>query len=612
LFLIYCSFQRLTMDSMPCSACCNDNVALGKVDQLLKQSNMPYNHTYVIDNVFNIVPELCGMLLPDSSHSSNVELIIELIQILPEICPPKELYVALLEQMDTFKDDLIYFVLLLPLGKCIQKLPSKKHQSLAMALETLTAHIMTLPTPAEPTECVLTLPSGLDAVEQRLAKSVGALLDFVAPFVDDVLRLNSSKRCQTSAVRHVFDITRCVLQLLGEPLSSVNLCESVEEGSNVKSPCRECAERCLSLLVQLHPDVIKLIVDASDHKETIERQQRRSQLASGDLLADETEELCNVEQPLSTIGLAVMLYLVHGEKIFTESIPQVYQHCYLLELNLHLVQLLLTGHTVAAVHKGIILGLSLFTNVGTKSLDASVLEHEKMFGVLEAVVAVMTSSRVKEVSQSAIQLLHTILKSFSAAGRSRLLEFLLVSCANKNAHGHAISLLKDEIDEALNSRDVSPPSFLAGNSLKHLLLKVFEAVPGGYRSNLLTSLSDLVMAALNLLRYLVIRDSYSQNSTGIWDLLATIEEQFLQPLRVGIVFCRSDINAEMQKLSTSEQNNQHSRDGADAVVEYNIGDESVPDLTVDQQKEAMNSALISLDMMESVRCRVQQLIDSAQ
>jgi len=68
----------------------------------------------------------------------------------------------------------------------------------------------------------------------------------------------------------------------------------------------------------------------------------------------------------------------------------------------------------------------------------------------------------------------------------------------------------------------------------------------------------------------------------------------------------------MQKLSTSEQNNQHSRDGADAVVEYNIGDESVPDLTVDQQKEAMNSALISLDMMESVRCRVQQLIDSAQ
>ena len=233
-----------------------------------------------------------------------------------------------------------------------------------------------------------------------------------------------------------------------------------------------------------------------------------------------------------------------------------------------------------------------------------------MLSLLEAVVTVMTSARVKEVSQSAIQLLHTVLKSFSDTGRSRLLEFLFVSCSNENVQGHAISLLKDEINEALSCHEMS--SFFAGNSLKHLLLKVFESVTGGYRSNLMTSLSDRVMAALNLLRYLVIRDPCKENLTGIWDLMSGIEETFLKPLRTGIVLCRTDVNAEIQKLEENENPStgkpQASSDGH-KVVEFSIGDQSMPDLTTDQQKEAMRSALISLDMMESVLCRIEQLID---
>jgi len=599
----------MTMDAMQCNGC-NDVDVNSEVDQLLMLLNMPYDHKYLSDHTCDMVPGLCEMLLPDSSHSSDFTLVLELIQLLPEVCSSKELFVILLEQMDTFKEDEIFFALLPPLGTCIQKLPSKKHLSLAAALETLAAHISTLPTPDEPSECILSLPSGYGVVEQRLAKAVTALLDFITPFVSEVFHLSVSERCQPSVIRQIFDITRCLLGLLDVPLSCVNLCESGEEGDCSKTPCRECAERCVSLLVRLQPDIIKLIADATQHREAIELQHninmQNQQFVSGDLLSDEVEQLYNTEQPLPSAGLAVLLYLVHGKKICTDSIPQVYRHHYLLEFNLHLVQTLLTGHAVAIIQKGIILGLSLFTSIGIKNLDGSMFEHQQMHGLLEAVVHAMTSSCVKEVSQSAIQLLRTILKSFNAAGRFRLLEFLFGSCGNENVQGLAISLLKDEVNEALASGET--PLFFAGNSLKHFLLKVFDQVPGGYRSNLLTSLSDRVMAALNLLRYLVIRDPCKRNLTGIWDLLSCIENNFLQPLRTGIVLCRTDVNAELQKLENTSSGKLQAADDGTKVVEFNIGDQYMPDLTTEQRKEAMHSALVSLDMMESVLCRVEQLI----
>ena len=598
------------MDTVPCGI---DTDVNGKVDQMLMLLNVPYDRVYLVDHTYDVVPGLCEMLLQDSSHCSDVTAVLELIHLLPKICPPKELFVVLLEQLDTFKDDAIFLALLPPLCVCIQKLPSKKHLSLAAALETLTAHITTLPTPDEPSECILTLPSGSCVVEERLAEAVRALLDFIVPFVDEVLQLSVSKRCQPSVVRQVGDITRCLLALLSQPLSRVNLSDSVHEGNTSKTSCRECAERCVSLLVRLHPDVIKLIVDTVEQNETIERQRsinvRNRQLASGDLLPDEAEELYSLEEPLSLVGLAVLLYLVHGEKICSDSIPRVYQHRYLLEFNLHLVQMLLSAPAVAVIHKGIVLGTSLFNDIGVKNLDGSMLEHEKMFCLVEAVVAAMTNALVKEVSQSAVRLLRTVLKSFSAVGRNRLLEFLIVSCSDENVRGHAVLLLKDEIDEALSSGETS--SFFAGGLVKHLLLKVYEPVPGGYRSNLLTSLSGRVMSALNLLRYLVIRDPRRENLTGMWDLLSSIEENFMQPLRVGIVLCRTDVTVEIQKLESGQRTSADQQPGGDVdEVEFSIGDQSMPALTTEQQKEAMHSALISLDMMESVRCRVEQLIDT--
>jgi len=611
--VVYARFCRLMkMDVAPANDCCYSDVS-SEVDRLLMLLDIQYDHAYLLDHTCDTVPGLCEMLSPDSSHSCDVTLVLKLIQLLPELCPPKELFVVLLEQMDTFKDDEMFFALMPPLGICIQKLPSKRHLSLAAALETLSAHITTLPAPEEPSECVLSLPSGFGIVEQRLAKAVDALLDFTAPFVNEVSQLSISRRCQPSIGRQSLDITRCLLGLLCGPLSHVNLCESVEEDDSAKMSCCKCAERCVSLLVQLQPDIIKLISDAIEHAESIKRQQkvdvRNRKGARGDLPSDEVEELYNVEEPLPIVGLSVLLYLVYSEKICTDSIPQVYRHRYLLEFSLELVHTLLTGHSVAIIQKGIILSSSLFTDVSINSLDVSIFEHEKMISLLEAVLAAMTSARVKEVSQSAIRLLHTILKSFNASGRSRLLEYLFASCSNENIRGHAISLLKDEIDEALCSSETS--SFLVGNSLRHLLLKVFEPVPGGYRHNLLTSLSDRVMAALNLLRYLVIRDTFKDNLTGIWDLLPHIEETFLQPLRTGIVLCRTDVNAEIQKLERGGRKSndmERNPDDRDKVVEFNIGDKCMPDLSPEQQKDAMHSALISLDMMESVLGRVEQLI----
>ncbi|CAM9205684.1 unnamed protein product [Lampetra planeri] len=146
-------------------------------------------------------------------------------------------------------------------------------------------------------------------------------------------------------------------------------------------------------------------------------------------------------------------------------------------------------------------------------------------------------------------------------------------------------------------------SWFEGVHLLPLLRLVFT-LPDGPETDLLQYL-DRLMEALNLLRYLVIRDKVTENQTGIWTELYRIEDTFVQPLRVGLNMSRAHYEKELSDTVETKKTKAKEK----SVASVFVGGDKLPNLTSDSQIQALHSALHTFDMMESVLVRIEELIE---
>jgi hypothetical protein len=479
--------------------------------------------------------------------------------------------------------------------------------------------------PEESTDCVELLPEGVTDVERRVAAVASVLLDFVQPFVGEVSwRLRRTRIDRFDGFeRQAADVTRYLLKILGGALTSVGLSSRRASGTGKEqTECGSCAERCVRLLLEIHPDVVKLLTGAAEENEANERRRsdallRRQraaaagggeQLPDGEDGSDELETLLNNDDLVSDTGLSMLAYMVFSERVGIEGLPQVYSHQYLVTLALCHVGRLMSDNRSAVVMKGIVLGSSLLVNVEARSLESHLLEMDEMMLVIRSVVRAMVGSRVKEVCQSAIRLLTAFLKAFNRDGRCRLLEFLLSGHAHQNVRGHAVVLVKDEIDELLRERVCSAAGDVIQSMLHRLQRPIFCVPPDGFRAKLLTDERERVMAALNLLRYLLIRDSPVENLSGIWSIMDTVVGTFIRHVRDGVTLARGDVLAEIRLLESEQSSETCARKKSACPVHLCVNSQSFDDLDSEQRMEMMNVGLINLDMAESVLIRVEELI----
>lgn len=598
---------------------------LDRIDELLKVLGVSQTQDDLIRNTSDSFPLACAEIFSSVERTTNnAEALRELLQLLPEAAPVKELLVNLLLQMDTFKEDAVYFALLPPIAACIRRLPTKRHLSLSTAMITAGAHLDTVVIPEESTDCVELLPEGDNDVERRVAAVASALLDFVQPFAGEVSWRSCGAR--TDRVdgfdRQVADVTRCLIKILGGALMHASLSSRQVSGAGKQqTACGLCAERCVRLLLKIHPDVVKLLSCAAEENEANERRRRDAILcrqraaAAGDREQqpegdddDELETLLNNEGMVSNSGLSMLAFMVFSERVGIECVPQVYRHQYLMTFALCHVRQLLSDSRSATVMKGIFLGSSLLGSIDVRSLESHVLEMDDMMQVIRCIVRAMVGSRVKEVCLSAIRLLAALLKAFSRDGRCRLLEFLLSGTAHQNVRGHAVVLIKDEIDELLRERVCSAADGTIKSMLHRLQRPIFSVPPDGFRAKLLTDERERVMAALNLLRYLLIRDSPVENCTGIWSIVDTVVSAFLRHVRDGVTLARGDVLAEIRLLESEQIDETCAGKKRECNVCLNVGNQSFDDLNKEQRMEMMNVGLINLDMVESVLIRVEELL----
>ena len=140
--------------------------------------------------------------------------------------------------------------------------------------------------------------------------------------------------------------------------------------------------------------------------------------------------------------------------------------------------------------------------------------------------------------------------------------------------------------------------FLTGHELQ-VFVRKFAKLSNGAETDLL-EVSDEVMAALNFLICVLLRDK--NNTVGLWDLKDHLEKEFLGPLETGINMSRAHYKASLET-------NNVKGDAADDIMSLQVGGQPLPQMTPEQRKEFVQSALNSFSMMELKLVQLKDVLD---
>uniref|UniRef100_A0A674IHU4 Glomulin, FKBP associated protein n=1 Tax=Terrapene triunguis TaxID=2587831 RepID=A0A674IHU4_9SAUR len=228
------------------------------------------------------------------------------------------------------------------------------------------------------------------------------------------------------------------------------------------------------------------------------------------------------------------------------------------------------------------------------SLHHQYLEFKGFITAPQGLVKVMTLCPIEHLRKKSLKILQLYIDKFDAEGKYTLFRCLLKTSNHAGVEGYVIQNIKNQIDLSLKVTNDS--KWFTGPQLVSLLDLVL-LLPEGAETDLLQN-SDRIMASLNLLRYLVIKDNEYDNQTGIWTELNKIEQNFLKPLHTGLNMSKAHYEAEIKKSHNSK-----------AVCSVTVGGEKMPNMTTEMQLQVLHSALFTFDLIESVLARVEELIE---
>ncbi|XP_076370994.1 glomulin isoform X2 [Tachypleus tridentatus] len=502
----------------------------------------------------------------------------------------KELLIGFLEQADRFKEDVCFRALIKPLQTVLQQLPGKRGKSLEWTLNILGAHLESLPLPKdynlEGDEKKLL---DLDPCVQRIITQISLYLPFFKPFVEEVSLAAEKLQCISyldRAIHQRHTITLFLVKLLHHPLGYLDLSHTQQKA---KSSSRVCAEEIISYISRLQGNFLNVY--------HFLREQQKSKLLDSHDEQNSSVRETEVELTVSEIALGVFGYMIFGEKVNTKNIPSVYTHLYLLEENVNIICVLLENPKEMIYYKGLILAQVLLDKLKVAELSSKVLDLNDYFRMSKALIKVMIYCCVEEYRQLARVVFENYLKKLDFEGNYKMLFSLVNSEKHAGVQGYLIGLFKVRVLLSLEERGRG--SYFLGVRLKKFL-KVITVLPEKVETDLLDH-SDCIIASLNLLRLLFLRDKKNDNFTGVWDYLNELQTEFLQPLRTALQLSRAHYKLQLEQIGGKQKKMSLSK------TVYVEG-QTLPNLPANDE-DILKSALLQFDVIESLLVRLEEICD---
>ncbi|XP_077309046.1 glomulin [Lithobates pipiens] len=533
------------------------------------------NQAIIRNTGWNLIGPITKCMLTNEPGSDKEKTCLQMINDLIQLCNPKETLLGILEQVDEATGDLLsrtILALLQPLQTVLLKLANKKSYSVGLSLSTVHSRISYLPVPYTVEQ--------IKEDKHSLCKCCLALLQFVQPFVDLVSQTTDITKEQDIQEMRKELLTFC-LGCLTFPLLTAQL--KLEEDELNDNPFFVFAEGIMGFLVSLGEPLPKAFMQNIRKAESLEN-----------------EDTVPEKEIYTSENVACLSYLLFVHHIGMDAFPFVFGPTFVLKSNMEHIDVLLKRTEESVSSKGLELLEHSLLRVDNESLHEDLLDIKAVGQVLQDLVKVMTLCPIEHLRKKSLTMLQLVIDKFCVEGKYKLFRCLLKTSNHSGLEGYIIQNIKNQIDLALKA-DTQNRWFL-GTRLTPLLHMVL-LLPEGAETDLLQN-SDRIMASLNLLRYLVIKDDEFINDTGVWTELQKIELRFLRPLHTGLNMSRAHYEAEI-KNTIEKTKGPHSR----TAYSVSAGGTKLPDMTPEMQLQVLQSALFTFDLMESVLARVEELIE---
>ncbi|KAM6124420.1 LOW QUALITY PROTEIN: glomulin [Pterocles gutturalis] len=544
----------------------------GYAAQLLEVIQNQKNKVIVKNMGWNLISPLVRCIFMYKQEDDKREHCLKILDQLAQLCNPKELFLGLLEQIEQTSGEQVcqtVMLLLQPLQTVLLKLQNKKAYSVGLSLAMIMNQLTPLPVPYTKEQ--------IEEDKLGLCQCCNAVVDFVKPFVKEVKNMEESSEYNDMELKE--ELLKFCMKSLKYPLLTAQLeqLEGIEE-----HPFRHFATEIIGILWDIR-ELIPLVF--------LHRKDKRPQW--------ENQEFADIERNNSADSLACLSYLIFVQHFGIDCLPMVFSPSYLLQCNMMHIEVLLIRTEESMLSKGLDLFESCLLRMEDNSLLHQYLEFRDFINTPQVLVKVMTLCPIEQLRKKSLNILQLLIDKFDAEGKYTLFRCLLKTSNHAGVEGYIIKNIKDQVHLSLMACD---NSWFTGHHLISLLDLVLS-LPEGAETDLLQN-SDRIMASLNLLRYLIIKDHESDNRTGVWTTLTKIEQNFLKPLHVGLNMSKAHYEAEIKNT----KQNRRAAHSSNTVCSVTVSGEKMPALTPEMQLQVL-LALFTFDLIESVLARVEELIE---
>lgn len=489
-----------------------------------------------------------------------------ILNIVAEKCKPSETVLEILEEIENEENDVKFCALLKPLKRALQRLDDKS-KSFDWCTNTIKYYIDGLP--AYENKSVF---EEIDEEGCRIIDLYKEILFFLKPFIEE----SSIQNGNVSQIRN--HLLSLLLSLLGKPL-----CQLPESLRSVK----DISEMIVISICKLTGDCFRFL------SIVVERDKRSNE-----------SDLFESTWQVSNLSYANFYYLLITKEALGENIPQVYDLEYILHNCFYLAYVFLEKTDPIFVSKGLSLIESLIDRPEKYSLSQQTLElsvHSKLFACLTQVMIYCESDKERK---RALKIFKTYIDLFTIQARYQV----LLQLYKVTKHSGLLSLISVIVkDSVIMCLEKNPPlNYFLGSNL-HSLLAVVCNLQHGSATDLI-EIAEEVIAALNLIRFLAIRDS--ENVTGFWNYVENLEKHYLRDLRTGIDLSRAHWKLKLNDLNEEKNLSKSKKGDVDNNVTVTVGGENLSMLPIGEKIKFSHQALNALDMIEIVLIRVNECLEN--
>ena len=369
-------------------------------------------------------------------------------------------------------------------------------------------------------------------------------------------------------------IWSCV-QLMAKPLSFMNVCK-LANGDNTAA--KVITDELLKILTSHCHDPFKLI-RLEDFYPKILDEDRERQLK------------------LWSFGIGTLFFCE------PENVPLCYDPFYIFSVLMPAMINMLefvrgTPSHYLRQEKSLKLLKSCLLKLPKHSVPSDALEmkdHTLLMISLQHVIVFHGLESLRKLAFEVYNLYFNVYSQTSAKSLTLMVLQVFEKANHSGLIGHAIGKLKDAV-----LKDTRNPQ-LTGDALK-VIVRKFCFLKNGAETDLL-EISDEVMASLNFLICLLLRDK-SSRIHGLWSMVPELEKNYLKPLGMGLSMSKAHY-----KLKLDDSNSTKNKMSQEEVT-LMVGGQPLPDMSPDQMKEVLHSALNTFEMIECVLCQLNDIIAS--